>query len=62
MTEEKIYELHRECKITMEVLEGLEELRGREDVNAEELEAAIAETEAKLEGLENQIIRATWKS
>lgn len=56
--ETRLNELHLKCKICMEVIEGLEELRGK--VNEEELNAAIEEEETKLNNYEKEVIKLTW--
>lgn len=58
--EKVLANLQRKCRECMTVIEGYEELRGNPEVTEEELNAAIAEENEKLEAYEHEITKIVW--
>lgn len=59
--EETLEKLQRDCRVWMETIEALEEMRGTGRATEEEINEAIEEANRELEAVENTIIEMTWK-
>lgn len=60
--ETRLFELQRECKYWMELIEDYKQFENDPRVTKEEYNEAMEEAEAKLAAAENEIIKLTWRN